>query len=81
MQISISMSEWKTDMSVDPCVDCGASYGCPAFPRYAISDFVQQQVNPDKKLICPACLAWRCNQFGLTNVAFRYLSGPFAQRD
>ena len=81
MQISISMSGWKTDTFYQTCVDCRAIKDSPRFPNYALSDYVSGVINPKKELVCPACAAVRCNNWGLTDVAFRYLSGPFAQQD
>ncbi|AQT28604.1 hypothetical protein YOLOSWAG_123 [Erwinia phage vB_EamM_Yoloswag] len=79
--LSLSQSGWKVDTFYQTCVDCRAIRDSPRFPNYVLSDYVQSKINPNNELVCPACAAVRCNNHGITQAAFRYTSGPFAQRD
>lgn len=64
------------------CIDCGRKYGDEyGFPDLVVPDDVWVKISPtghEGGLLCPSCMCRRAHDAGLSNIAARFTSGPFA---
>ncbi|QYW03092.1 hypothetical protein pEaSNUABM14_00132 [Erwinia phage pEa_SNUABM_14] len=47
------------------------------YDNYVISEYASSVINPTDKRLCCNCCAKLLKQHGLSNIAIRFVSGPF----
>lgn len=66
------------------CYGCGLPYCDPKFQDLIVPNAVWELINPSRPkrkgtgLLCPNCIIGKCEDLGLENVPFLFVSGPFA---
>lgn len=80
------MKKYKDDeRSYGKCYDCGLKYNSDAWCDVIVPDEVWEKINPTfhegAGLLCFNCIANRCVEADLNNVAIKITSGPFRRMD